>query len=167
MKKKQNDVNLTIVMKKTVIFTTVLVETSPQALPLGAACVASAVAHSPLTKDSVDVKLLDFSREEEKYQGEDAYLNITEEILSCDTKQPWAVCFSVYMWNRQVLTQVAKELKKRNSQIICIAGGPEATANPMSMTCFDFAVCGAGEIAVPELLAKLLDSEKSDLKKKP
>ena len=167
MKKKQNDVNLTIVMKKTVIFTTVLVETSPQALPLGAACVASAVGHSPLLKDKVNVKLLDFSREEEKYRGEDAYLNITNEILSCDTKQPWAVCFSVYMWNRQVLTQVAKELKKRNSQIICIAGGPEATANPMSMTGFDFAVCGAGEIAVPELLAKLLDSENPDLKKTP
>ncbi len=144
-----------------IVFTTVLVETSPQALPLGAACVASSVKNSPLTKDKCDVSLLDFSREDEKYRGKDAYIKITDELLSIQpvalTKPPVAVCFSVYMWNREILTAVCSEIKKRNPHIYCIAGGPEATANPYSMTGFDFAVCGEGEVAVPELLAQLLE----------
>ena len=51
-------------MKSKIIFTTLLIEKSPQAIPLGAACVASAVKNSPLTKDLCDVELLAFNIED-------------------------------------------------------------------------------------------------------
>ena len=51
-------------MKSKIIFTTLLIEKSPQAIPLGAACVASAVKNSPLTKDLCDVELLAFNLED-------------------------------------------------------------------------------------------------------
>lgn len=58
-------------MKATVICTTLLVEKSPQALPLGAACIASAIRQSPLTKKLCDVKLSAFSYEDEELKGKD------------------------------------------------------------------------------------------------
>ena len=50
-----------------IIFTTLLIEKSPQALPLGAACVASSVKHDPLTKDITDVHLVPFNKEDSEY----------------------------------------------------------------------------------------------------
>ena len=43
---------------QTVVFTTLLIEKSPQAIPLGAACVASAVKNHKATKDLCQTKLL-------------------------------------------------------------------------------------------------------------
>ena len=140
--------------KATAVFTTVLAETSPQALPLGAACVASSVKNSALTKDTFAVYLLDFSREDERFFNGGAQ-KIADEILS---KKPFAVCFSIYVWNREILSKVCAKIKKINPSVFCIAGGPEATAAPLSMEGFDFAVCGAGEVAVPELLSALLEN---------
>ena len=51
-------------MKSKIIFTTLLIEKSPQAIPLGAACVASAVKNNALTKDLCDVELLPFNMED-------------------------------------------------------------------------------------------------------
>ena len=49
-----------------IICTTLLVEKSPQALPLGAACVASAIKHYAGTEKECEVKLISFSREDEE-----------------------------------------------------------------------------------------------------
>ena len=57
----------TINMKTPVIFTTLLIEKSPQALPLGAACVASAVKHTERLKEACDVQLLAFCKEDEDF----------------------------------------------------------------------------------------------------
>ena len=51
-------------MKSKIIFTTLLIEKSPQAIPLGVACVASAVKNNSLTKDLCDVELLPFNIED-------------------------------------------------------------------------------------------------------
>lgn len=53
-------------MKIPVICTSLLIEKSPQALPLGAACIASAIKHNPQTSGITEVSLKSFSLEDEK-----------------------------------------------------------------------------------------------------
>ena len=50
-----------------VIFTTLLIEKSPQAIPLGAACVASAVKNHKKTKDLCKTTLLVFNKEDKSF----------------------------------------------------------------------------------------------------
>ena len=52
-------------MKIPVICTSLLIEKSPQALPLGAACIASAIKHNPKTSGITEVSLKSFSLEDE------------------------------------------------------------------------------------------------------
>ncbi len=150
--------------KSLIICTTVLVETSPQAIPLGAACVASALkADARLSR--FDVALLDFSLEDDDVQnaqkngGEDECAAMIGARLA--KKCPTAVCFSVYVWNHTLLEKVAAKLKNILPDCVCIAGGPEVTADPTNFRFFDFTVAGQGEIAVPELCAKLFDSNEN------
>ena len=53
-------------MKIPVICTSLLIEKSPQALPLGAACIASAIKHNPQTSGITEVSLKSFSLEDKK-----------------------------------------------------------------------------------------------------
>lgn len=149
-------------MKK-LICTTLLVETSPQGLPLGAACIASAIKNSPLTKNKYNVNLIDFSLEDSEIVlarqngGVQAVAVLLARKLSCE--KPDFVCFSVYVWNREILSKTALEIKKILPECICIAGGPEVTANPLSFNCFDFTTAGQGELATVELLKDLEDGK--------
>ena len=154
---------------KNLICTTLLVETSPQGLPLGAACIASAIKADSRTKDSFSVSLIDFSLEDpevvlarEKGGNEKIAAHLADTLAK---KNPDFVCFSVYVWNHLVLEKTCRELKTRLPECICIAGGPEVTANPRSFTSFDFMIAGQGERAMVELLMKLLPLSKSDLAK--
>ncbi len=151
----------------TVICTTVLVETSPQAMPLGAACIASAIKAKPELKN-FSVELLDFSREDAAYAeafsagekngmgGDVAAAKMIADRLS--KAKPFAVCFSVYVWTHTSLDEAACQLKKILPNVICIAGGPEVTANPQNFHNFDYTVAGQGEIAVPALLERILSA---------
>ncbi len=114
-------------MSKTVVVCTVLAETSPQALPLGAACIASAV--NAAFKDCgesrrVRAELVSASLED----------NLSPETLASrlTEKHPAAVCFSVYVWNRRLLERTAALVKERAPHVPIVAGGPEVTANPES-----------------------------------
>ncbi len=139
-----------------IICTTLLVETSPQGLPLGAACIASSIKADSRTRDNFSVSLMDFSLEDEdvvrarKSAGEDGIARLLAERLA--SKKPDFVCFSVYVWNRVILEKTCRELKKSLPDCVCIAGGPEVTANPLSFESFDFMIAGQGERAMVELL---------------
>ncbi|MCK9170853.1 MAG: radical SAM protein [Treponema sp.] len=140
-----------------IICTTILIEKSPQALPLGAACIASALKHNPLTAGKYQVLLTSVSAEDRDFSdalhsGNAAQL-LVRKLLSYG--MPQFICFSVYVWNRNILEQTAEEIKKQYPEIICIAGGPEITADPFSSTSFDYTVAGEGETAVPDLIAQL------------
>ncbi|MBR1403182.1 MAG: radical SAM protein [Treponema sp.] len=148
---------------KTVICTTLLVETSPQGLPLGAACIASSIKADSRTKGKFSVSLVDFSLEDadivhaREIGGDDGVASfIAERLIS---KKPDFVCFSVYVWNRVILEKACETLKKANPDCACIAGGPEVTANPLSFESFDFMIAGQGERAMVELL-DAIDSKK-------
>lgn len=139
-------------MSKIVYCVTALAETSPQAVPLGAACIASAVKNSPLTKNIFEVRLASFSLEGESSS------KIESEIFSC-AENLFAVCFSVFVWNRTQLESLAQKIKEKFPSAVLIAGGPEVTASPLSFKNFDWTVCGEGEESVPQLLNKLFNSE--------
>jgi hypothetical protein len=144
-------------MKPLIICTTVLIEKSPQALPLGAACIASALKHDDVTAENYSVMLTSITAEDTGYA--DACNSgttgsfIAAAILA--SGKPAIVCFSVYVWNRIVLEQAAGELKRRIPGLVCIAGGPEITADPFSSEAFDYTIAGEGEVAVPGLVARL------------
>ncbi len=148
--------------------TTLLIETSPQALPLGAACVASAIKNDVRSRDLFDVRLVHISREESGFPSQDTIESgrfvaerIAEYVRNCGT--PFLYCaFSVYMWNRAELEEAAAVLKKQFPGLITVAGGPEVTANPHSFINFDYTVAGEGELSVPELFALLERHSHSD-----
>lgn len=146
--------------KPLVIFTTLLIEKSPQALPLGAACVASAVKNDALTKDICSVKLMPFNKEDAEYEKCAASLDSAASFIAkkIAEQKPAIAAFSVFVWNRLVLEKAASILKSRG--IICIAGGPEVTANPKSFSDFDFAVTGEGEKKVPSVIKAFLSGIK-------
>nr|MCR4822142.1 radical SAM protein [Treponema sp.] len=144
---------------KTALFTTLLVETSPQGLPLGAACIASAVKNDSRTKGNFSACLLDFSLEDKDVM--EASARGGKEEIACllakklISKKPDYLCFSIYVWNRLILCRVSQLVKKELPACICIAGGPEVTANPFSFSEFDFMIAGQGESAIADLLSAL------------
>lgn len=75
------------------------------------------------------------------------------------SKKPDFVCFSVYVWNRVILEKTCLELKKLLPNCVCISGGPEVTANPLSFHSFDFMIAGQGERAMVELLNHLAEEK--------
>ncbi|WP_294431053.1 radical SAM protein [uncultured Treponema sp.] len=155
---------------KSLICTTLLVETSPQGLPLGAACIASAVKADSRTNKKISVELVDFSLEEQdiclarKNGGDDKVASLIANRLS--QNKPDFLAFSVYVWNRVILEKTCLELKQILPECVCIAGGPEVTANPFSFNSFDFMIAGQGERAMVELLEQLLchpESQKCEI----
>ena len=155
-------------MKGKIVCATLLVEKSPQALPLGAACVASSIKNR---FENLEVLLFSPTMEDSEYFGKSDIekANIFVEKLLSFSKEsngnpkPDVVCLSVYVWNRQILEKVGKILKSKD--ILVIAGGPEITANPDNFAGADFVVSGEGEAAVPLLLEKLEKFYKADFGK--
>lgn len=148
-----------------VIFTTLLIEKSPQALPLGAACVASAIKHCPELKDMCNVSLKAFCLEDKDFpkDKEKAADYIAQNLLKISGGIDNSIfCFSCFVWNIKILAAVAKRLREKG--YICIAGGPEITAHPSFYKDFDYTVSGEGEVSVPKLISEILSkkSEKSD-----
>lgn len=143
-------------MKEKIVCATLLVEKSPQALPLGAACVASSIKRR---FKNLEVLLFSPTMEDSEYFGksdvEKANIFAENLLAFADVK---VVCLSVYVWNRLVLEKVGLSLMEKG--ILVIAGGPEITANPDSFVGADFVVSGEGEAAVPLLLEKLEKSSK-------
>ena len=139
-----------------IICTTLLVEKSPQALPLGAACVASAIKHYPGTEKECEVKLISFSREDEEIQALQSDEQKADFIVTRLLKEkPQIVCMSVFVWNRTIFELCAQRLHKQG--VIIIAGGPEITAHPdIFENSFDYTVSGEGEYKVPRLIEKLI-----------
>ena len=152
-----------------VICTTLLIEKSPQALPLGAACIATAIKNWPGLKDNVKVQLKAFSIEDDDFKKLDdtdkraAFIaeKIWEIAKGRESSEGLIVCFSCFVWNVEILRRAAALLKAKGA--VTIAGGPEITAHPSFYKDFDYTVSGEGEITVPSLVMQILNkSNKSD-----
>ncbi|MGN0738746.1 MAG: B12-binding domain-containing radical SAM protein [Treponema sp.] len=151
-----NNLNLNCQPLPKIIFTTLLIEKSPQALPLGAACVASSVKQNCHTKNLCSVSLIAFNKEDfDVSAGAESVELIADQIAQELLKRnPFAVGFSIFVWNRIILEKTARILQSHG--VKCLAGGPEVTANPKSFDFFDAVVSGEGELKVPALIYRLL-----------
>ena len=148
-------------MKGKIICATLLVEKSPQALPLGAACVASSIKNQ--CKD-LCVELFSPTKEDSDFLGKsqkEMAQVFVHQLFEKFSQKIDVVCLSVYVWNRQVLEEAGKILKSKG--ILVIAGGPEITANPRSFSGADFVVSGEGEGSVPALINQALYGENSNI----
>ncbi|BCS53140.1 B12-binding domain-containing radical SAM protein [Geobacter sp. SVR] len=109
---------------------------SPQAVPLGTAFLRGFLAASPGPLPQIEQ--LDF------YAGQDI-VNCTRELLALE---PDAIGFSMYVWNRTMCREIARELAIRQPGVRLFAGGPEATADPAGILAeapFEFLILGEGE----------------------
>ena len=127
-----------------ITFCTLHVRRSTQAVPLAAGCLAAALP-SDFRKSSA---LLDSFPAQTDPQ-------IPSAILA---SAPDVVIFPVYVWNRQRVIQLAKQLHQLNSRLYLIAGGPEATGDPSGLSSaapWTALVHGEGEAALVGLVAAL------------
>ena len=128
-----------------VIFATVHLEPSTRAIPLAAACLKAVITGH-------DVEMADYFLD----QSAEA---ITESLLDME---PEIVGFPVYLWNRKLVIAVIEELRRRNPDLILIAGGPEVTAAPdrfLADSVADYAMQGEGEEVISPFIDALAAKE--------
>ncbi len=107
---------------------------SPQSIPLSTAFLKAYALNSGAT-----ITLTDFF--------------IGQEAVECAAKLaepfPDSVGFSMYVWNRNLISLIATELRRYHPSIKLFCGGPEVTAAPLSVIdtgIFDFVIVGEGEV---------------------
>ena len=125
---------------------------SPQAVPLANAFLRSYLDTLAITTTPLETELMDFF--------------IGQEIAACANDilatGPAAVGFSLYVWNRAICQEMARELRIRKPGITLFAGGPEATADPgalLAEEAFDFLIVGEGEQPFADACAMLAKGE--------
>lgn len=127
------------------------VQTSFQAVPLGAASIVSSLGADPEIAGSADIRLEDFSLEDSGLAScspEEAGVFIARRLAEA---RPVIAGFSVYVWNRVALEAAARVLKQLVPGVITFAGGPEVTAASDSFlaangtNAFDCLLSGEGE----------------------
>ena len=97
-----------------VICTTLLIEKSPQALPLGAACIASAIKHFDGLNGLVDVSLEAFCLEDKAFPKDKKLASeyIAEKLIEKAGADGHAIfCFSCFVWNVTILQEASKTLR--------------------------------------------------------
>ena len=107
---------------------------SPQSVPL-----ANAFLKAYAAKCAVPINLVDF------FLGQEAAIcaaKLAEPL-------PVAVGLSMYVWNRDIICEIASGLRRHHPAVILFCGGPEVTADPESVLelgIFDFVIIGEGEV---------------------
>lgn len=124
------------------------VKRSIYSVPLGAASIAAAICEGNV--DTSCALIEDFPEEQSLEQ-------LTDRVISsgCD-----AAGFSLFVWNRRRLFELAREIRARAPEMILFAGGPEVTADLSGVEgsgLFDLLIPGEGEPAVPSLIPALGD----------
>lgn len=91
-----------------------------------------------------------------EYTIKDPVMNIVSDLIQ---KKPDVIGFSCYIWNIEETIKVISMLKKINSELIIVLGGPEVTYDVSywldRLTDVDFIVIGEGEITFKQLLQEL------------
>ncbi len=134
------------------VLAAIQVENSPQALALGAASVAAAVARS--RGGSVEVELVEDLPAATKKPIAQASADLVERVMAW---RPDWLGLSVYSWNRAAMLELARRCRELDPRLVIFAGGPEATADPaglLSAGAIDLALRGEGE----SLTLRVLDA---------
>lgn len=125
---------------------------SPQAVPLANAFLQSYLSMRNGAEPPSEVTLLNFYLDQ-------AAAGCTALIRD---RNPAAVGFSVYVWNRQRCIEIARELRRMMPGLQLFAGGPEVTADPggvLGDSPFDFLIVGEGEEPFAAACARLAAGE--------
>jgi radical SAM superfamily enzyme YgiQ (UPF0313 family) len=128
-----------------IVFATLHVRRSPQAVPLAAGCLAAA-----LPKElRQHCRLLDLFPDDQPE-------SMLAKILDLE---PDVVALPVYAWNRAAVLRLSRELRAAGGAgLVLVAGGPEATGDPMGVLAegqVDAVVRGEGESTFRQLILHL------------
>ncbi len=107
---------------------------SPQSIPLANAFLKSYALNCPVLIDLIDYFL-----------GDDA-ANCASKL---EESNPVLIGFSMYLWNRDLICEIATMFRRINPAVKLFCGGPEVTADPGSVIdlgIFDFVIVGEGEV---------------------
>lgn len=156
-------------LKKHVIITALDADESFQAMPLGAACIASALTSDSMITGQAEISLLCFSRSSPGFSSDDAGEAgrfLAERIIrdtGCEDTAPEsiAVGFSVFVWNRVIMESAAKILRERLPGVLLFAGGPEITAGAQTPGIFDYTIARSGEQQTINLISTWLSGNPS------
>ncbi|GHU85024.1 B12-binding domain-containing radical SAM protein [Spirochaetia bacterium] len=137
-------------------------EPGPDAVPLGAACVASALkaafpehpAGRLCAPPGMSVSLLETFAAD----GAAAIINTTKSAQAGSTPFS-ALGFSLYSWNRSLMVEAAELLRSEQPELFFFCGGPDATALPAGLSAaeggpFDAVIRGDGEAAAVQVLGE-------------
>jgi len=121
-------------------------------MPLAAGLLKAQLDSIPEIKNTIETSFMDF------------YIGNTAETIAADiiNKSPDMIGFSTYLWNRKVTEETCRIIKNRFPGILIFAGGAEATALPenlLSSAPFDFVIKGEGELALTEVIGKILKNK--------
>ncbi|MEA1878057.1 MAG: cobalamin B12-binding domain-containing protein, partial [Bacteroidota bacterium] len=78
---------------------------------------------------------------------------VLAQIVACDAE---VICFSVYLWNRIATLELVDCLKRINSKLKIVLGGPEISFEDDNFfECYpvDALICGEGEIPLHHVLS--------------
>jgi radical SAM superfamily enzyme YgiQ (UPF0313 family) len=127
-----------------IVFCTLHVRRSSQAVSLAAGCLAAALP-TELRKICLLVDGLPEQPDREILAG----------ILAA---KPQLVAFPVYVWNRLRVIRLVRQLHEQQPQLYLVAGGPEATGDPAGLAAaapWTAVVHGEGEAAFAKLVETL------------
>ncbi|MHC6201682.1 B12-binding domain-containing radical SAM protein [Breznakiellaceae bacterium SP9] len=124
----------------------------PEAVPLGAACVAAAI-QAAFANSSIPVEaaLVETFVEEAAGAGVNQAALLAENIKRVLPHGPAFIGFSLYSWNSTLMTQAARILREDLPEAFLFCGGPDAAGVPQGET-FDVCVIGAAEEALISFL---------------
>jgi tRNA A37 methylthiotransferase MiaB len=128
------------------VFCTLHVRRSSQAVSLAAGCLAAALPVGLCTS----ISLVDVYPEQSDQE-------ILTAIFSAN---PDVAAFPVYVWNRQRILELVRQLRQSNRSLYLIAGGPEATGDPIALLSaapLNALIHGEGEKALTGLLEGLAE----------
>lgn len=138
-----------------ITFVSVHIEDSPRAVPLGPAMLASAL--NKKFGDIVSAHIINLYLEDSIDGAVDKIRKEGAEYIG----------FSMFVWNRDKILEIAENLKAKHSGVRIFLGGPEATAddeNLIKKGCIDFIIKGEGESSIVKVFEYF---EKNDGMKSP
>ena len=110
-----------------------------------------------LTSHGFDVTMAEFTIQQSPFEIADTLLRHFPQVIG----------FGIYIWNVELLTRVARQIRLLRPDIILVGGGPELADELDTLPLFqvlDYVIVGEGEAALTELACCLRNGQPWELK---